>query len=323
MIRNAGRPVGGIFHPAVPPEGATGAGAVGARWLSIASVANMDRTVAAMTAGGAQVLVPATVVDGFGTRALLRDSQGAIVGLLQSSSGDRKDAPVETGEFFWVDLYARDPAAAARAYQQLGYELSSDEVSGDDRIVLSAQRLRARRHPATATGGTRVRVAAVRAGRRCAGDSRARACRWRKSAARAGSRDPGRPARRVCRSAGRSAGRTELAHDSHPGSTAMSRSHLALKALALAACFRHRHGGMLGQSTHGQWQRQRRIRVVLRRWVLRQSVVLRRRIPTDRRRSPSRLRQPSWMTAVAERVKPRPTPLPAAQPRMGGGGRRR
>jgi predicted enzyme related to lactoylglutathione lyase len=138
VIRSAGKPVGGIFRPAVPPGGPAGAGAVGARWLSIASVANMDRTVAAMTAGGAQVLVPATVVEGFGTRALLRDSQGAILGLLQSSSGDRKDAPVETGEFFWVDLYARDPAAAARAYQQLGYELSSDEVSGDDRIVLSA-----------------------------------------------------------------------------------------------------------------------------------------------------------------------------------------
>jgi uncharacterized protein len=137
VIRNAGKPVGGMFRPAVPPGGP--AGAVGARWLSIVSVAGMDRTLAAMTAGGAQVLVPATVVDGFGTRALLRDSQGAIVGLLQSSSGDRIDAPVETGEFFWVDLYARDPAAAARAYEQLGYEVSRDEVSGDDRLVLSAK----------------------------------------------------------------------------------------------------------------------------------------------------------------------------------------
>jgi uncharacterized protein len=133
VIRSEGRPIGGVFRPRTPAKGA-----VGARWLSVVSVANMDRTVAAMTAGGAEVLLPATVVQGFGTRALMRDSQGAIIGLLQSSSGDRKDAPVETGEFFWVDLYARDPAAAARVYQQLGYEVSSDEVSGDDRLVLSA-----------------------------------------------------------------------------------------------------------------------------------------------------------------------------------------
>ena len=118
VIRNAGSK-----HRWSLPAGASAprrGAPTGARWLSIASVADMDRTVAAMTAGGAQVLVPPTVVDGMGSRALLRDSQGAIVGLLQSSSGDRMDAPVETGEFFWVDLYARDPAAAARAYQQLG-----------------------------------------------------------------------------------------------------------------------------------------------------------------------------------------------------------
>jgi predicted enzyme related to lactoylglutathione lyase len=134
LISNEGKNIGGIVTPAGAPKGT-----VGARWLSIASVANMDRAVAAMTAGGGQVLQSAIVVEGFGTRALLRDSQGAVIGLLQSSSGDRKDAPVETGEFFWVDLYARDPAAAGRAYQQLGYELYSDEVSGDDRIVLSSK----------------------------------------------------------------------------------------------------------------------------------------------------------------------------------------
>ena len=99
----------------------------------------MDAVIAAMTAGGGQVLLPATAVPGRGTHALLRDSQGAVIGLLQSSSGDRADAPVETGEFFWVDLYARDPAAAANAYKQLGYDLYTDKVSGDDRIILSAK----------------------------------------------------------------------------------------------------------------------------------------------------------------------------------------
>jgi uncharacterized protein len=135
VIRNEGRAIGGIFQSKTP------AGAVrGARWLSFVSVGSkMDAVIAAMTAGGGQVLLPATAVPGRGTHAVMRDTQGAVIGLLQSSSGDRADAPVEAGEFFWVDLYARDPAAAANAYKQLGYELYMDQVSGDDRVVLSAK----------------------------------------------------------------------------------------------------------------------------------------------------------------------------------------
>jgi uncharacterized protein len=135
VIRDDGRAIGGIFHSKVP-AGATR----GARWLSFASVGdNMEGVIAKFTAGGGQVLLPATAVPGRGTHALMRDSQGAIVGLLQSSSGDPADAPVQTGEFFWVDLYARDPAAAARAYQQFGYDIIPDDKTGDERILLAAK----------------------------------------------------------------------------------------------------------------------------------------------------------------------------------------
>lgn len=134
VIRNEGKAIGGMFGQKVP-EGA----ARGARWLPFASVANMDRAIGMMTAGGGQVLVPSTQVPGRGTHALLRDSQGAIIGLLQSSTGDPPDVPVATGNFFWVDLYARDPAAAARAYKELGFEITPDEVSGDSRLLLSAK----------------------------------------------------------------------------------------------------------------------------------------------------------------------------------------
>jgi len=133
VIRNQGHVVGGVFRPVVP-AGET----VGARWLSYASAANLDQTVKQMTAGGATVLVPPTKVAGRGTHTLLRDSQGAIVGLLQSASGDPPDDPVASGDFFWVDLYARDPVAAARAYQQLDYDVFADDATGDDRIILAS-----------------------------------------------------------------------------------------------------------------------------------------------------------------------------------------
>ena len=134
LVRNQGRAIGGIFRPAVP-SGRT----VGARWLSYASAANLEQTVKDMTATGASVLVRPTKVAGRGMHALVADPQGAIVGLMQSESGDPPDDPVAAGDFFWVDLYARDPEAAARFYKQLGYDVFIEDVTGDDRLILSSK----------------------------------------------------------------------------------------------------------------------------------------------------------------------------------------
>jgi predicted enzyme related to lactoylglutathione lyase len=134
VIRNQGLVVGGIFRPSLPSRKS-----VASRWLSYASAANLEQTAREMTAAGATVLVPPTKVAGRGTHALLRDAQGAVVGLMQSASGDPPDSPVASGEFFWVDLYARDPGAAARFYQQLHYDVFVEDVTGDDRVVLSSK----------------------------------------------------------------------------------------------------------------------------------------------------------------------------------------
>jgi len=132
VIRNDGRPIGGVFRPP-----ATKGKPSGARWLAFASVEKLDRAVGAMTDVGATVLVAPTLVAGRGAHAMLRDSQGAIVGLLQSASGDPPDAPVAAGEFFWVDLFTRDPAKAADTYGRLGFEIAPDDTSGvADRLLL-------------------------------------------------------------------------------------------------------------------------------------------------------------------------------------------
>jgi predicted enzyme related to lactoylglutathione lyase len=134
IIRNEGRGVGGIFRPAL----ASGK-SVGARWLAYASSAALEQTVKDMTSAGATVLVRPTKVAGRGVHALVADPQGAIVGLMRSESGDPPDDPVAAGDFFWVDLYVRDPAAAARFYEKLYYDVFVEDVTGDDRIVLSSK----------------------------------------------------------------------------------------------------------------------------------------------------------------------------------------
>jgi predicted enzyme related to lactoylglutathione lyase len=132
VARSGGLPIAGLYTPAATP--AVGASA---RWLSFASVPDVDRAVAKMTARGARVVTPATRVAERGTHALLRDGQGALVGVLQSSSGDRPDEAVAAGEFFWVDLYARDVEAAVQFYADLGYSIDREDTAGS-RVLLVA-----------------------------------------------------------------------------------------------------------------------------------------------------------------------------------------
>ena len=59
-----------------------------ARWLAFAAVREMRKTMSRLGGMGFTTLLPATKVPDRGTHAIVRDPQGAIVGLLQSSSGD-------------------------------------------------------------------------------------------------------------------------------------------------------------------------------------------------------------------------------------------
>jgi predicted enzyme related to lactoylglutathione lyase len=133
VIRADGVPIGGVFT--TPVRGAQ----AGARWLSFASVADLDRSLAKLKSLGAKTLVEPTDVAGRGRHAIVRDPQGAILGLLQSATGDPADDPVGPGEFFWVDLYTRDVAEAARQYRDVGFTIVESGVASD-RLVLMADR---------------------------------------------------------------------------------------------------------------------------------------------------------------------------------------
>jgi len=128
-----GKHIGGIF----PPAAGSAAGPA-ARWLSFVSVRDMDTTMAKLGRTGFTTILPATTVPGRGTQAIVRDTQGAIVGLIKSASGDPRDEPVGPGEFFWVDLYTRSVASAAAAYAYIGYQVVPAEENQGDRVLLVA-----------------------------------------------------------------------------------------------------------------------------------------------------------------------------------------
>lgn len=134
VIEHAGGKLGGLFH-ASRPAGA----AVGARWLSLVSVPDAAKAARYVRDAGGQVVVPPRAVAGRGTHAVFRDPEGAVFGVLAAEEGDPPDAPVADGDVFWLDLFARDPAKAARFYAGLaGYEVSEpDRDAGIPRWILA------------------------------------------------------------------------------------------------------------------------------------------------------------------------------------------
>ena len=123
VIEHAGGKVGGLFR-ASRPAGA----AVGSRWLSLMSVPDAAKVARYVRDAGGQVVVPPRAVPGRGTHAVFRDPEGAVFGVLAAEGGDPPDSPVADGDVFWLDLFSRDPARAARFYAGLaGYEVSEPE----------------------------------------------------------------------------------------------------------------------------------------------------------------------------------------------------
>jgi len=132
-IAAGGRLIGGVFRPVVSQDSPAGS-----RWLSFVSVRDMRKAMSKLGGMGFTTLLPATKVPGRGTHAVMRDPQGAILGLLKSASGDPRDEPVGPGEFFWVDLYARDVVTASAAYAAIGYNIVPADEDQGDRMLLES-----------------------------------------------------------------------------------------------------------------------------------------------------------------------------------------
>jgi predicted enzyme related to lactoylglutathione lyase len=133
LIENESGKVAGIFgHKR--PSGAS----VGARWLSLISVRDPERTATLVRERGGEVLLAPKAIRGRGTHAVFRDPDGAVFGVLAAEGGDPADTPVEEGDVFWLDLFAPDPAKSAAFYAGLaGYDVAVGEVAGRQRTLLS------------------------------------------------------------------------------------------------------------------------------------------------------------------------------------------
>ena len=122
VLSNAGRPVAGI---ALGPKRLRSE--TRGHWLGFVSVDDVTRSLALAVGGGGHVLSPEKVLPQRGTQAILTDQEGAILGIVHSSSGDPGEFRAEVGDFTWAEVFARDTARAALFYRTvLGYGISLD-----------------------------------------------------------------------------------------------------------------------------------------------------------------------------------------------------
>jgi predicted enzyme related to lactoylglutathione lyase len=116
------------------------------QWVAVLSVTDIEEAVAQATQAGGQILGGPIDAGDRGQLAVLKDPQGAVVALLQTSEGDPLDRDAEIGEFMWNELWTSDASQATAFYHLLvGYQQGSRSLSdgNDYPYVLSGGQPRA------------------------------------------------------------------------------------------------------------------------------------------------------------------------------------
>lgn len=110
-----------------------------AQWVSAISSQDEKALESEIKALGGSVLIPAKYLKGKGTQAVYRDPQGAVFSVLKPDRPISAKDPVKDGEFFWQDLFVKDPKAASEFYATLfGFEAHLEDIEGLSRVVLSS-----------------------------------------------------------------------------------------------------------------------------------------------------------------------------------------
>lgn len=136
VLSNAGQPVAGVVYREAP-QGDTGQG----RWISYLSVSDVAQTVTTASALGGKVIHPARMLPGRGMQGIVTDSEGSLIGIIHSSTGDLDDSEPSVGSWAWAHLSARDPAKSAQFYHAVfGQEVVPDTRDGrTDSFFLNSQ----------------------------------------------------------------------------------------------------------------------------------------------------------------------------------------
>jgi uncharacterized protein len=112
---NDDRPLGGIFHRPRPADQSAQP-----RWFGYISVPSVNRAKKTVTRLGGKMLVQPQELPKRGLQAVFADPEGALFGVVNSSSGDSPDFLADPGDWIWIQLLSRDGRKAAEFYSAVG-----------------------------------------------------------------------------------------------------------------------------------------------------------------------------------------------------------
>jgi uncharacterized protein len=122
---NEERPLCGMFQRPRPKDDSAQP-----RWFGYISVRNVERAQKTTTKLGGRVLAAPGKFPDRGDQAVFADPEGALFGVVRSSSGDPEDFKAEPGDWVWVQFLSRDAAKSAEFYRALcDYEIITNTQS--------------------------------------------------------------------------------------------------------------------------------------------------------------------------------------------------
>ena len=99
-------------------------------WVVLMSVEDIDASVEAVTASGGKIMTPPTDLQSRGRIAVIRDVEGALLGLLETRDGDPRDSEPEVDGFLWDELWTSNVQSADAFYNKVA-GLTKDTVDID------------------------------------------------------------------------------------------------------------------------------------------------------------------------------------------------
>jgi uncharacterized protein len=112
-----------------------------ARWVGFISVPDVTEAQRQVVSQGGKVLVSARRLPKRGDLAVFADREGAIFGVLSSSTGDVEDFLTEIGDWIWAQFLSREGERAAAFYASIGGSkvLEAPKPDGAKRWLLVSQ----------------------------------------------------------------------------------------------------------------------------------------------------------------------------------------
>jgi len=125
LIRHNGRLIGGMIDTLA----LNGRDDI-SQWVVLMSVEDIDAAIESVRAAGGRVIAPATDLQHRGRLAVVRDSDDALLALLETRDGDPADREPGNGDFLWDELWTTDVDNASAFYADIA-SLDTAEVDID------------------------------------------------------------------------------------------------------------------------------------------------------------------------------------------------